>query len=63
VLKEGIANRTLHEGVFAARSHHPGGVQALLLDGSVRFVGDAIASPTWRALATRSGGEVVANLP
>lgn len=44
--------------VVTARSFHPGGVNALLLDGSVRFVGSTIARDTWRAIGTRSGGEV-----
>lgn len=47
--------------VVTARSYHVGGVNALLLDGSVRFVGSTIARDTWRALGTRAGGEV-ANL-
>ena len=51
--------RELVFGVFSATSYHPGGVNALLMDGSVRFVQDSIALPTWRALGTRSGGEVV----
>ncbi len=46
-------------GYRAARSRHTGGVNVLLADGSVRFVEDAISLPTWRALATRAGGEVV----
>ncbi|HTU89682.1 MAG TPA: DUF1559 domain-containing protein [Gemmataceae bacterium] len=41
-----------------ARSFHPGGVNALMLDGSVRFVPDSISLPVWRALGTRMGGEV-----
>lgn len=45
--------------VATARSFHTGGVNALLLDGSVRFVSDSIAQATWRALGTRAGGEVV----
>jgi prepilin-type processing-associated H-X9-DG protein len=43
----------------AARSRHPGGVNVLLADGSVRFVSDNIAVPTWRALGTMNGGEVI----
>lgn len=43
--------------VVTARSFHPGGVNALLLDGSVRFVGSTIARDTWRAIGTRGGGE------
>ena len=43
----------------AARSFHHGGVNALLADGSVRFSKNTIDLPTWRALATMGGGEVV----
>ena len=43
----------------AARSLHPGGVNALLADGSVRFFKDAVNLQVWRALATSAGGEVV----
>ena len=43
----------------AARSLHPGGVNALLADGSVRFFKDSISLPTWRALSTSMGGEVL----
>ena len=46
-------------GYRAARSRHSGGVNALLGDGSVRFIRDSIQLQTWRALATRSVGEVV----
>jgi prepilin-type N-terminal cleavage/methylation domain-containing protein/prepilin-type processing-associated H-X9-DG protein len=42
-----------------ARSFHEGGVNALFMDGSVRFVRDTVPLATWRALGTRSGGEVV----
>ena len=41
----------------AARSWHPGGVQAALCDGAVRFVSDSVELATWRALGTTSGGE------
>ena len=44
-----------------ARSYHNGGVNAALADGSVRFFGNTIDQFTWRALATRAGGEVVSN--
>ena len=46
-------------GRFAARSYHPGGVNALFLDGHVQFVKDTVAIAAWRAVATRGGGEVV----
>jgi prepilin-type N-terminal cleavage/methylation domain-containing protein/prepilin-type processing-associated H-X9-DG protein len=42
-----------------ARSHHPGGVNVLLGDGSVRLIKDSITWPTWRGLGTVGGGEVL----
>jgi prepilin-type processing-associated H-X9-DG protein len=44
---------------FAARSYHPNGVNALLGDGSVRFVSNTIDLAVWQSLASISGGEVV----
>jgi prepilin-type N-terminal cleavage/methylation domain-containing protein len=41
------------------RSMHPGGVQNVLCDGSVRFIPNSVSLPTWRALGTIQGGEVV----
>lgn len=46
-------------GMTTARSRHPGGVHALMADGSTRFVLNSIALPTWRALGTRNGHELV----
>jgi prepilin-type N-terminal cleavage/methylation domain-containing protein/prepilin-type processing-associated H-X9-DG protein len=43
----------------AARSFHPGGVNALMGDGSVRFVKDSVALITWRAAGSMQGSEVV----
>lgn len=43
-----------------ARSHHAGIVNAALLDGSVRPVTSEVDRAVWRALATRSGDETVA---
>ncbi len=42
-----------------ARSYHTGGVQAVLADGSTKFVSENIDLVTWRAMGTRQGGEVV----
>ncbi len=42
----------------AARSKHPGGVNAAMVDGSVRFVNDSIDTLTWRWLGTRDRGDI-----
>jgi prepilin-type processing-associated H-X9-DG protein len=42
-----------------ARSYHPGGVNALLGDGSVKFVKSSVNGFTWRALGTVAGNDVV----
>ncbi len=47
---------------ITARSYHTGGVvNVALMDGSVRSVNSSVSLATWRALGTRSGGEVVAD--
>jgi prepilin-type N-terminal cleavage/methylation domain-containing protein/prepilin-type processing-associated H-X9-DG protein len=43
----------------AARSFHPGGVNAVKADGSVSFFKNSISRPTWRALSTTQGSEVI----
>ena len=40
-------------------SNHPGGVNVLLCDGSVKFIKDTINQRSWWALGTKAGGEVV----
>jgi len=42
---------------IAARSRHPGGVQASFCDGSVTFISDSIELDTWRWLGTARGGD------
>jgi prepilin-type processing-associated H-X9-DG protein len=42
-----------------ARSRHSGGVNCLFGDGSVKFVKNSVSMPTWLALNTASGGEVI----
>ena len=43
----------------AARSRHPGGVNALFCDGHVGFAKNTVDPSVWRALGTRNGAEVV----
>jgi prepilin-type N-terminal cleavage/methylation domain-containing protein/prepilin-type processing-associated H-X9-DG protein len=40
-------------------SYHPGGVNAALADGSVKFFKDSVNPQSWRGLSTRAGGEVI----
>ena len=57
-------NEELGGPTFAAinsRSYHPGGVNALFGDGSVRFVKSTVDGLVWRALGTVAGGEVVSS--
>lgn len=44
-------------GAVTSRSFHPNGVQASLLDGSVRFFANSIDARLWQALSTRHGNE------
>ena len=46
---------------FPPSSNHPGGVNVVFADGSVRFIKDTIATATWWALGTRNGREVVSS--
>ena len=48
-------------GMYGPRSFHPGGVNILFGDGSVRFVKDSISRTTWWSIGTRNGGEVVSS--
>jgi len=52
----GIAGGNAHK---AARSRHPGGVNVIFADCSLRFVTDDIASATWKAWGTMNGSENV----
>ncbi len=54
----GIVTNDDHTAISAS-SNHPGGVNVLFLDGSVKFVKDSVNQMTWWAIATRAGGEVV----
>ncbi|MFG0263330.1 MAG: DUF1559 domain-containing protein, partial [Novipirellula sp. JB048] len=45
--------------MYASRSLHPGGVQTLSGDGSVKFVTDSVAFLSWRAAGGIADGVVV----
>lgn len=44
-------------------SFHPGGIQVLRGDGSVGFISQTIALPTFAAMVSRDGGEALAENP
>jgi prepilin-type N-terminal cleavage/methylation domain-containing protein/prepilin-type processing-associated H-X9-DG protein len=46
---------------LGARSKHPGGVNAAMCDGSVRFFKSTVNIQTWQALSTTQGNEVVSS--
>lgn len=70
-----VASADLSVSLTSSSSMHPGGIQALLADGSVRFIKDSIDSArwdpatgalmfgappgVWQKLATRNGGEII----
>jgi prepilin-type processing-associated H-X9-DG protein len=45
----------------SASSYHPGGVNVLFMDGSVRFVQSSLNYLTWYAIATPNKGEAVSS--
>jgi prepilin-type N-terminal cleavage/methylation domain-containing protein len=47
--------------IFAARSYHPGGITAMMADGSVRFVKNSINLAIWQAIASINSGEVISS--
>ena len=47
------------ETMIGASSNHPGGVNVLFMDGSVRFVKSTVNFAVWHAVGSMSGGEVV----
>ncbi len=52
-------NTNYHGTAISASSRHPGSVNLLLMDGSVRSIKSTISMPTWWALGTKSMGEVI----
>jgi prepilin-type processing-associated H-X9-DG protein len=54
-----VQNQTDGNLWASARSQHTGGVQAAMIDGSVRFVSDNINLLIWQSVCTRAGKETV----
>lgn len=45
--------------VIGPSSRHPGGVNMLFIDGTVRFVKDSVNYAAYNAIGTKDGGEVI----
>jgi prepilin-type N-terminal cleavage/methylation domain-containing protein/prepilin-type processing-associated H-X9-DG protein len=57
----GLAANAAPVAYMAARSRHPGGVNASMCDGSTRFVTNNINLVTWVALSSIGAGESIAD--
>ena len=57
--QEGNSATVRTYAAVTARSHHPGVVNALMMDASVQSFSDSIDLSTWRALSTRNGQEII----
>ena len=57
----GCCVQAQHADYMVAMSNHSGGVNAALCDGSVRFIKNSVAIPTWWALGTRDNGETISS--
>ena len=53
---DGTITLRTNEGGYG--SHHPGGANFGHMDGSVRFLSETVDMETYRAMASRAGGEV-----
>jgi prepilin-type N-terminal cleavage/methylation domain-containing protein/prepilin-type processing-associated H-X9-DG protein len=56
-----VSNGSYYVMWMASRSRHPGGVNSLLADGSVRFVKSSVSLNVWRGLGSLSGGEIISS--
>jgi prepilin-type N-terminal cleavage/methylation domain-containing protein/prepilin-type processing-associated H-X9-DG protein len=50
-----------HGGMFTSRSRHPGGVNVMMCDGSVKFIKNSINRVVWWGLGSRGRGEVISS--
>jgi prepilin-type processing-associated H-X9-DG protein len=51
----------LSRAIVTARSYHPGGVNVLMGDGTVRSVSDSVDEVVWKAIGTRNQQEQISN--
>jgi prepilin-type processing-associated H-X9-DG protein len=58
--EEGDSETEITYAAYTSRSYHSGLVNSAMVDGSVRSFPSETDLLVWRALATRNGGEVVA---
>lgn len=54
-----INRAAIPNGSWTAASQHPGGANALFVDGHVQFVKETMVREVWRGLGTRSRGEII----
>jgi len=54
-----LRNIAFTSPIFSFRSTHPGGCNFLFADGSVKFLNENVALPTYKALGSRNGGEPI----
>ncbi|MDZ4850109.1 MAG: DUF1559 domain-containing protein [Pirellulaceae bacterium] len=52
-IQEGKSTTVATYAAVTSRSYHVGGVHAVMLDGSIRFVTDSIHLDAWKAMSTR----------
>jgi len=57
-MQEGKNDSQPTYAAVTARSYHPGLVNAVRMDGSVKPINDSIQLEAWRALSTRDGSEL-----
>ena len=60
-VREGVSPTATTYGVITSRSYHPGIVNTLNMDGSVRSIASTIQRSAWRALGTRDRGETISD--